>query len=399
MKAEELKQAKQQNAPNNNEGAKQQDGPIYGPPTEKEHWQAIKQAADDAKAAVWAKHEEDAANLPAKPEYWEPFKAWMQKHHPDVVAGYSAITNDNRILLAEERQIYRKRMMQPLLDVWVSTDPIGIKLQDQHNRRMTASHALDEQRDNALDTILNESLDATSRLAAIAEKERRIKREEQFRRQMKLEQEAREETLREEMGLELCRELNVDHADFDRVAFEQVCNLPSRNHEQDFDYNYVLNGPTGTGKSRTMAFMARRVVEWTEAAWLTSARFADLVTMHSGKRRDEARAELRRLAEVEFLFFDDLGAVPFTDAGIKHFYTLMQARYAARLVTYFSTNYGRDGINKMLASSDDPQDIEVAKAIIRRMIGTTAEPRAHLVEFKRHRRAAAAKCGKPAPVC
>jgi DNA replication protein DnaC len=264
---------------------------------------------------------------------------------------------------------------------------------------MSASHALDEQRDNALKAIDKELSEAANHLHAIEEKERRIKREDQYRRQMKLEQEARQETLLEEMGLELCRELNVDHADFDRVAFEQVCNLPSRNDEQDFDYNYVLNGPTGTGKSRTMAFMARSVVEWAEVAWLTSARFADLVPMLSGKRRDEARAELRRLAEVEFLFFDDLGAVPFTDAGIKHFYTLMQARYATRLVSYFSTNYGRDGIKKMLASSGDPQDIEVAEAIIRRMIGTKAEPRAHLIQFKRHKRAAAAKGGKAAPVC
>jgi hypothetical protein len=91
--------------------------------------------------------------------------------------------------------------------------------------------------------------------------------------------------------------------------------------------------------------------------------------------------------------------VPFTDAGIKHFYTLMQTRYATRLVSYFSTNYGRDGIKKMLASSGDPQDIEVAEAIIRRMIGTKAEPRAHLIQFKRHKRAAATKGGKAAPVC
>ena len=399
MKAEELKQAKQQNAPNNNEGAKEQDTPIYGPPTEKEHWQAIRQAAYKAEAEVKAKHQADEANLPAKAAYWAPLQAWLKEHHPAVMEGYEAISNANKILLAEERMSYRKWQIQPLADVFFTSDPIGVKLNEQHNRRMSASHVLDEQRKNALKAIDKELSEAANHLHTIEEKERRIKRMDQCRRQMKLEQEAREETLREEMGLELCRELNVDHSDFDRVAFEQVCNLPSRNDEQDFDYNYVLNGPTGTGKSRTMAFMARRVVEWTEAAWLTSARFADLVTMHSGKRRDEARAELRRLAEVEFLFFDDLGAVPFSDAGIKHFYTLMQARYAARLVTYFSTNYGRDGINKMLASSDDPQDIEVAKAIIRRMIGTTAEPRAHLVEFKRHRRAAAAKGGKAAPVC
>jgi DNA replication protein DnaC len=401
MKPAKTQEAKQQAKPQdtpNNETAELQDAPIYGPPTEKEYWQAIKQAAEKAKAEVWAKHEEDTANLPAKPDYREPFEAWMQEHHPDVVAGYAAITNDNRILLAEDRQIYRKRMIQPLLQEWASTDPVGIKLNEQHRQRMSASEALDQQRDNALKAILEESFEADRRLQAIAEEERRIKREADYQRRLKLEQEGREDALLDAMGLELWRELNPDHPDFDREAFEQVCNLPNRNTESHFDYNFVFNGPTGTGKSRTMAFLARRTVEWTEAGWLTSARFNDLVTMLSTNRKDEARAELQRMAQVEFLFFDDLGAVEFTRAGIKHFYALMQARYVDNLATYFSTNYGRDGIERMLAPSGDPEEVKVAKAIIRRMIGTPAEPRAHLVEFKSHQRPKA-KSRKAAAVC
>jgi DNA replication protein DnaC len=392
-----MKPAKPQDAPNN-ETAELQEAPIYGPPTEKEHWQAIKQAAEKAKADVWAKHEQDAANLPAKAEYWAPLQAWLKEHHPAVMEGYEAIKNDSKILLAEEKMSYRKWQIQPLAEVWFTSDPIGIKLQDQHNRRMTASHALDQQRDNALKAILEESFEATRRLQAIAEEERRIKREADYKRRLKLEQEGREDALLDAMGLELWRELNPDHPDFDREAFEQVCNLPNRNTESHFDYNFVFNGPTGTGKSRTMAFLARRTVEWTEVGWLTSARFNDLVTMLSTNRKDEARAELQRMAQVEFLFFDDLGAVEFTRAGIKHFYALMQARYVDNLATYFSTNYGRDGIERMLAPSGDPEEIKVAKAIIRRMIGTPAEPRAHLVEFKSHQRPTA-KRRKAGSVC
>ena len=380
--------AKRQEAPNN-ETAKQQDGPIFGPPTEKEHWQAIKQAANRREAEIKAKHKEDEAKLPAKPEYWAPLRAWLQQHHPAVIEGYDAINNANKILLAEEKNSYRKWQIQPLANVFFTSDPIGIKFNEQDYRRMSASHALDEQRDEALRANEKTWLEAVDHLKAIEEKERSIKREADYQRRLKLEQEAREDALLDEMGLELWRELNPDHPDFDREAFEQVCSLPSRNTESHFNYNHVLNGPTGTGKSRTMAFLARRTVEWTEAGWLTSARFNDLVTMHSTNRKDEARAELQRMAQVEFLFFDDLGAVELTRAGIKHFYALMHARYVENLVTYFSTNYGRDGIERMLAPTGDPEEVKVAKAIIRRMIGTPAEPRAHLTTFKSHQRPAA----------
>jgi DNA replication protein DnaC len=353
MKTAKPQEAKQQAKPQdtpNNETAELQDAPIYGPPTEKEYWQAIKQAAETAKAQVWAKHEEDTANLPAKPDYRGPFEAWMQEHHPDVVAGYAAITNDNRILLAEERQIYRKRMIQPLLQEWASTDPVGIKLNEQHRQRMSASEALDQQRDNALKAILKDFFEADGRLRAIAEEERRRKREAQYEERMRLEQEAKRERLMEEIGAELVRELNVEHPDFDREAFEQMCQCKDPGH---INFNVLGYGPTGTGKSRAMAHQALQIVEWCiDCVWVDSATFAGLVTAcapdASSAQRKEARAELKRLAEVEFLFFDDLGAVRFTESRITHFYALMQARYKHNLTTYFTTNYDREGIEKML---------------------------------------------------
>ena len=387
-KAQEAKlQAKQQDAPNN-EAAELQDAPIYGPPTEKQYWQAIKEAAEKAKAEVWAKHREDGANLPAKPDHRGPFEEWMQKHHPDVVAGYAAITNDNRILLAEDRQIYRKRMMQPLLDQWITTDPVGIKLNEQHQQRMSASQALDEQRDNALQAILEESFEADRRLRAIAEEERRRKREAEFEKRYRLEQEAKREALMDEIGNELIRELNVEHPDFDGEAFEQMCQCKNPGH---INFNVLGYGPTGTGKSRAMAHHALQIVEWCiDCAWIESGTFAGLVTAcgpdASSSKRNEARAELKRLAEVEFLFFDDLGAVRFTESRITHFYALMQARYKNNLTTYFTTNYDRAGIEKMLAVDGTKAEKEIAGRIIRRMIGTAAEPRAHLIQFKRRPR-------------
>jgi len=392
-------EAKPQDTPYN-EVAELQNAPIYGPPTEKEHWEAIRQAAWKAQAEVKAKHQADEANLPAKAEYWAPLKAWLKEHHPAVMEGYEAIKNDSKILLAEERWHYRERQMQPLLNVWCATDPIGIKFQEQHNRRMSASHVLDEQRDNALKTITKELNEAIMRLQAIAEEERRIKREADFERAMKEQQEAKEELLMEEIGLELLRELDTSHPDLDLEAFDAFSNTKSSCR---INMNYVLYGPTGLCKSRVMAHAALQTVKWCcDCAWISNSSFAALVTAcgpdASSAQRKEARAELKRLAEVEFLFFDDLGAVRFTESRIEHFYTLMHARYKENLTTYFTTNYDRAGIEKMLAVNSTAAEREIAGRIIRRMIGTAAEPRAHLIAFKR-RKAPAAKGGKAAPVC
>jgi hypothetical protein len=159
------------------------------------------------------------------------------------------------------------------------------------------------------------------------------------------------------------------------------------------NFNFLGYGPTGTGKSRAMAHQALQIVEWCiDCAWVDSATFAGLVTAcapdASSAQRKEARAELKRLAEVEFLFFDDLGAVRFTESRITHFYALMQARYKHNLTTYFTTNYDREGIEKMLTVEGTKAEVETAGRIIRRMIGTPAEPRAHLIRFKRRRKAA-----------
>ena len=385
--------AKQQEAPNN-EAAEQQDGPNYGPPTEKEHWQAIKQAAEKQWTEIINRHKADEAKLPAKPDVTTPFREWIKQHHADVFETYCAIPRNHRL----EREEHHQSSVRPLFWTWIETDSQGAEVTAQYEKWNAAKQAIDEAHSKAKEPVEQLLMQAQAKLEEIAEKERRAKREAALRERMRLEQEAREDALLDEMGLELWRELNPDHPDFDREAFELVCNLPGRNTESHFDYNFVLNGPTGTGKSRTMAYIARNAVQWTDAAWLTSARFSDLVTMLSGKRKDEARAELRRLAEVEFLFFDDLGAVHFTEPRIAHFYTLINARYAENLVTYFSTNYGRDGIEEMLAPSGDPEAIKIAKAIIRRMIGTPAEPRANLVEFK-NRKAPAAKGRREKAVC
>jgi DNA replication protein DnaC len=263
---------------------------------------------------------------------------------------------------------------------------------------MSASHALDQQRDNALQAILKESFEADRRLLAIAEVERRRKREAEYEERMRLEQESKRERLMEEIGAELVRDLDPEHPDFDGEAFEQMRQCKSAGW---INFNFLLYGPTGTGKSRAMAHFALKIVEWCyDCAWVDSATFAGLVTAcapdASSAQRKEARAELKRLAEVEFLFFDDLGAVRFTDSRITHFYALMQARYKHNLTTYFTTNYDREGIEKMLTVEGTKAEAETAGRIIRRMIGTPAEPRAHLIRFKRRKKATKKEA---APVC
>jgi len=398
MKAEQSKHAKQQNTPNN-EAAEQQDGPIYGPPTEKEHWQAISKACGRKEAEVKSKHKDDEAKLPAKPDYWPLFESWLKKHHPAVMDGYAAIANENKILLAEERKLYRKLQMGPLLQVWATDDPIGIKANEQNRQWQIAKQALDEQRDQALRANEKTWSEAADHLNAIEEKERRIKREAAFEKRLREQQEAKVEELRDQIGLELCRELNVDHPDFDKEAFEKFINAPGFLDDTDICLNCLVFGPTGGGKSRTMAYHALQIVEWADVAWITNAYFADVCSA-IGKpgRANEAHAELRRLAEVEFLFFDDVGSVKFNETRLSRFYALLNERYKNNSVTFFSTNYNRSGLLRVFMPEGDAADQEIAERIVRRMIGTPAEPRANLIEFKR-RKAPSAKGRREKAVC
>ena len=387
---------KPQNAQNNNEAAKQQDGPIYGPPTEKEHWQSVRPAAYKKRTELAAQHEANLAKLPVKPAAWTAFEAWLKENHPALMEGYEAISNDNKILLAEERKHYRKSQMLPLYEGWAATDPTGVEYTQWHDSKT----AIDEAHNKALEPIGQSIIEATRKLENIAQDERRKARDAAFEKRMREEREAKVEELRAEIGIELCREINPDHPDFDKEAFETFVNAPGFLDDTDILLNYLLFGPTGGGKTRTMAHWALQVEAWNDVAWITAARFADLVAaLGKPARSNEAHGELRRLAEVQFLFFDDVGSVKFNEARLSRFYALLNTRYTNNRVTFFSTNYNRSGLLRVFAPEGDAADHEIAERIVRRMIGTPAEPRANLIEFKRHKRAATAKGGKAAPVC
>jgi hypothetical protein len=78
--------------------------------------------------------------------------------------------------------------------------------------------------------------------------------------------------------------------------------------------------------------------------------------------------------------------------------TLVDARYAEGWPTHFTTNFSVQQIREMLSGRGAAADVMVADRIIGRIIGTEAEPRAEVFQFKR-RKAPAAKGRKPAAVC
>jgi DNA replication protein DnaC len=201
------------------------------------------------------------------------------------------------------------------------------------------------------------------------------------------------EQLNAEIGFELRKQINPKHPDLDWTAFKRFALWRVQDTGEDCAQfpNAVISGPQGCGKTRALAYKAFQMAKTHRLysfAWTTGTKFAELVSSLGQDERVEAKAELKRLAEVDFLFFDDLGSNHFTGPRISHFFSLMDARYQDSLATFFTTNHGVADIRKMLSKgtgrSDDASASDrtvFADRIIRRMIGTNAEPRAVFFKF------------------
>jgi DNA replication protein DnaC len=378
--------AEQQNGPNN------QSGPIYGPIIEKEHLRAIQHDAEKHLAEAYDKYKAAKDTLPPPPDERPMlfgFSSWLKKTHPDIDAKYQRITS------AAYRNEFEKDVTDPLFDKWAEEDG-----------RELAQARLQWERQR--DTIEADYKAARApHEAAIAEAEKRlnaIQRDEERERVYRIKIERRRAELREAIGFELCRDINVNHPDFDRATYEKYMAWDSWPDDAGSSRNAILGGPPRIGKTRALA---ARALEWVgpdeeenKIEWITAAKFADLVSaLGNNEERDAARRHLRRLAEADYLFFDDLGSVHFTDARVSHFMALIDARYQKGNETHFTTNFNLQQIREMLSGRGGAADLMLADRILGRIIGTEAEPRAEVFQFKRHKRAAAAKGGKAAAVC
>lgn len=189
--------------------------------------------------------------------------------------------------------------------------------------------------------------------------------------------------LRDEIPSELwIQEIRRYHQDFDRDAFRKF----AHDWRPDLDDgNAILFGAPGTGKSRALAFAAFRLAKRTpfySMAWTTGGRFAEAVSSTGiSEERRAAKAELARLAEVDVLFFDDLGSSHMTGPRISALFSLMDQRHGQNRITAFTTNHGLKDIRRMLSASNSADDTVQADRILRRMIGTAADPRALTFKF------------------
>jgi len=378
--------AEQQDGPNN------RSGPIYGPITEKEHLRAIKHDAEKHLAAAYDHYKAAKDALPPEPDAKSmrlAFSSWLNTTHPDIYA------KKDKIARVDDFHRYRETVIDPLFSKWAESDGRQYaqpRLQWERQRDAIEADykATRSPHDAAIDA-------ARTRWDAIqrAEERERIHR-------MKIER--RRGELREAIGFELCRDINIEHPDFDRPTYEKYMAWDSWPNDAGSPRNAILGGPPRIGKTRALA---ARALEWVgpdeeenKIEWITAAKFADLVSaLGNNEERDAARRHLRRLAEANYLFFDDLGSVHFTDARVSHFMALIDARYQKGNETHFTTNFNLQQIREMLSGRGAATDLMLADRILGRIIGTEAEPRAEVFQFKRHKRAATAKGGKAAPVC
>ncbi|MEX1118779.1 MAG: ATP-binding protein [Terrimicrobiaceae bacterium] len=184
-------------------------------------------------------------------------------------------------------------------------------------------------------------------------------------------------------GGELLTRPNLNHPDIDKDAFKAAIRFPIAESSD----NLVLVGAPGTGKSRALAYLAGKVIDAlpmrTSIAWTTGPEFADHVASLGGEGRSEARTKLKELAEAEFLFFDDFGGASFTQARISALFSLFDARFSHRRGTYITTNFSSARLRELLAKGGGDDAEIVADRLLRRIVGTANDPRAHIIKFER----------------
>jgi DNA replication protein DnaC len=375
-------QAKPQ-AANPQDGPNNENGPMQEMAAEKEKLRAIKHEADEKLAAIFDDYIKAKEQLPAEPCRKRAdlsFSSWLFANHPELYHNGGGGLDEMKRLRNVWRHTKEGRELAEPIEQW----------QEQRNAIEADYKAARAPHAAAIE-------EARKRWDEIARIEKRNEADERKK-------EKRLALMRAAIGYELCRDIKPDHADFDRATYDRYMAWDGWDNGLDSEKNAIIGGPPRLGKTRAMAQKALSLIgpdedDYSKVEWITAAKFADLVTaLGSNEEREAARRHLRRLAEANFLFFDDLGAVHFTDARISHFMTLVDARYAEGWPTHFTTNFSVQQIREMLSGRGAAADVMVADRIIGRIIGTEAEPRAEVFQFKR-RSKPAAKGRKAAAVC
>lgn len=360
--------------------AEQQGGPIFGPLTEKEHLRAIKTANLESIETLKREFKEAMAAMPPEPPLASvgdvAFADWLKANHGEVYNGFHTLPTD------KEKRLYRTEAIEPLFygpyqesEECLETFMMRRRWSERQAKLKEVYEAARAPHEAAIEEARKRWDEIATKTAREAEVENRIR----YIR----------EALFEEIGCELAYGLKVHHPDFDGETFEEFNAWRIYDEDRQCDLNCILHGAPGTGKTRAMAHWATRrenIQPYGEYSWITGAQFAELVGgLADNERRAEAKERLRELAQATTLYFDDLGSAHFTAARISHFFALMDARYKGNLPTIFTTNHRRKEIRVMLSGSGSKDDAVTADRILRRIVGTPADPRCTFFEFKRRK--------------
>lgn len=342
------------------------------PRNEKERLRAAIKDAEEKAAAVFDEYEAKLRELP-EPSIPEEFLEWLRR--PEKVLEFRqrifVLTDADKV--KELDGFFREWAALPEAEKMAAP-----RLGFLANVEKLKAESLEKRKP------LYEAIDATKkRLQDLEAEEARQARLERLRQEIR-------DGLCESIGRDLVTDFNPDHPDFDCAGFEELMAWKTYDDDRDVCRNAIIFGGPGLGKTRAMGQWAlSKVCAYCDYRWITGSEFADLVSaLADSDRRAEARRTLRQLAEADWLFFDDLGSAHFTPARISHFFTLMDVRYKTGGQTMFTTNHGVAEIRGMLSGSGSKDDMTLADRILRRMVGTKADPRASFFHFKRRRNAA-----------
>jgi len=123
----------------------------------------------------------------------------------------------------------------------------------------------------------------------------------------------------------------------------------------------VVGGPTGTGKTRSIILLLRRLVTVTglEAAMFLGNSFAHECSSRFGDGSAGVQW-CRRLVKVDVLFIDDLGKFRLTDRVESELFGLVEERMAFRRPIFTTMNSGSAQLERMLSPDRGP-------ALVRRL--------------------------------
>jgi DNA replication protein DnaC len=112
-----------------------------------------------------------------------------------------------------------------------------------------------------------------------------------------------------------------------------------------------LTGSVGSGKTYFMTALLRAVVERGHS-WFKFTRSVDLFDellqklMTSNSKSNEYA--LRSIAEVPFLFIDDVGVETMTDRVKKEYFSIIDYRISEMLPFVFTSNFSKEEFGKLL---------------------------------------------------